>query len=150
MAEAARQRRYDTSTTRRLGRSRRTVGAVVGLWVLLLNLVAAVALASVAQARPGLIGAEAGAGEIVICTGFGMRVVDADGHALPAPAHRADPVCPYCLPLMQGAVPPPASDDASHPGLRAAGEAEPMEAVSALWSPARLNASASPRGPPAV
>ena len=108
MKRSARNRRYDISTCASRGRWRRNVAAFFGLWVILFNVAAAAALPSspLASRAPFLDGALGD--RIVICTGFGMVVVDHDGHPVKTPTGEPQPLCPFCLPLMQGALDAPA------------------------------------------
>lgn len=148
MKRSARNRSYDISADASRGRGRRGVTALFGLWLILFNIVAAAALPSSAQAgrAPFLDGALGD--RIVICTGAGMIVVDREGHPVKTPAGEPEPLCPFCLPLMQGAVDAPAVDNCDAGAFRASSRAELRSDATSVAAPRRLVASASPRGPP--
>jgi len=118
------------------------------LWLILFNVVAAAALPSSALANraPFLDGALGD--RIVICTGFGMMVVDRDGHPVKTAPGDPQPLCPFCLPLMQGAVDAPAVHSGDLDAPRIAGEAALLFDATDIAVSHRLVASASPRGPP--
>jgi hypothetical protein len=134
-------RRYDLSLDPARGRRRRAFGGVVGLWVVLFNILAATLLgaAAKADASAGLEG-----GKIVVCTGLGMVTLDGDGKPIDP---GATPLCPFCLPMMQGQLDVP---------VAAAAPAAPVTGaviVSSVWeqvpsAPARAVRAAPARAPP--
>jgi len=150
MKRSARNRSYEISTYASRGRWRRNVAAFFGLWLILFNVVAAAALPSSALAgrAPFLDGALGD--RIVICTGLGMVVVDHDGHPVKTPSGEPQPLCPFCLPLMQGALDAPAVQNCDVDASRIAGEAGLLVGATDVAVSHRLVASASPRGPPSA
>lgn len=146
MIGSARRKTYDTSTDPLRGRIRREVVSALGLLVVLFNLVAGTLLSSSAGAANAPFLDEIFGDRMVICTGAGMIVLDADGNQIPQDG-AVDPMCVFCLPLMQGS--------ADAPVVLALLEA-PVAFTPETWVAAildaprlsRLVASASPRGPP--
>lgn len=137
--------RKETRHNRTLpGQIRREVTAALGAFIILFNLVAALALPAMASARETsdsyLLA------EMVYCGEMGGGPVLPDGGPVPA----AKPFCPFCLPLNQGAV------DAPQPFDLAA--ILPEFGILRLPAPAELPrpaladvaAGPSPRGPPSA
>lgn len=149
MRRAVRIRRYDTATDASRGRGRRGVMAFLGLWLIAFNVLAATALASGAPSSSGPSFADALGDRIVICTGAGMVVFDRDGNPVEAPSGAPAPLCPFCLPMLQGAADaPPACQGEGEQFRAAAVRTAPLVAAAEAPAPAPLIASTSPRGPP--
>lgn len=148
MSGSASRSAYDTSTDPSRGRTRRRVVSVLGLLVVLFDLVAGIVLASTEQSAAAPFLDEIFGDRIVICTGAGMIVLDAQG----LPVHddgAVQPMCAFCLPLMQGG--------ADAPTVVAFLDAPPVvEPIARVREtpPASKHApvvsSSSPRGPPLV
>lgn len=148
MTSSARHALYDTSTDPSRGRIRRTVVSVLGLFVILFNLVAGTLLASTTETGAAPFLEEMFGDRIVVCTGAGMIVVDADGNTVPRDGGVA-PLCVYCLPLTAGA--------ADAPVLVALLEAPRVviqdvfvDATPIVAARAPIDLSTAPRGPPLV
>ena len=146
MRTVTRQRRYDLSSRRSIGATRRFVSSLLGLLVLTFNVLGAGAAPVRADGVNPLFAQALLDGRIVVCTAAGMVVMDRDGTVAAAAAGHAD-LCVYCLPLMHGgakapvalavlAVPPP------HP---AGALPRPLPSRA---KPTRLDGTASPRAPP--
>lgn len=147
MTGPARRKTYDTTTDPSRGRIRREVASALGLLVILFNLVAGILVSSSAEAANAPFLDEIFGDRIVICTGSGMIVLDAQGN--PVSDGSVDPMCVFCLPLAQGSADTPVV----LPVLEAPVAFEPETwVVETLVAPklVRLVASASPRGPPLV
>jgi hypothetical protein len=138
---------YDTSTDPSRGRMRRRVVSMLGLLVILFNLVAGTLVASTSQSAAAPFLDEVFGDRIVVCTGSGMIVLDAQGN----PVHdgAVDPMCVFCLPLMQGSADAPALvalvdvPETIDPIIRV-----PEATAVPLRTP--VVSSSSPRGPPRV
>jgi hypothetical protein len=148
MTGTDRSRTYDTSTDPSRGRIRREVVSALGLLILLFNLVAGTLLSSSANAADAPFLDEIFGDRIVVCTGAGMLVLDADGNPI-SQNGGVDPLCVFCLPLMQGTADAPVVVAVLEAPLPFVAETFVVVAVSAP-TPARLVASTSPRGPPLV
>ncbi|MGO4871293.1 MAG: DUF2946 family protein [Roseiarcus sp.] len=148
MAVSGRHKTYDISTDPNRGRVRLRIIALVGLWAILFNLVAATLLGATAQANAPMFGDLTG-DRIVVCTGLGMIVLDQHGNPVNQQDGGSQPLCPFCLPLMQANVLAP--DDAT---LDIAPVREPsvftprQETLRPI--PARLAGAFSPRAPPLI
>ena len=147
MAAAGRNKTYDISAGPDRGRRGTRVAAFLGVWAIVLNVVAATALGATAKANSPMFGGLDG-DRIVVCTGLGAIVVDSHGN----PVRQEDggqPTCPFCLPLMQGGVLPPDEATLAVAPIREPTLAMPrQETVRAV--PARLPGAFSPRAPPLV
>ncbi|MDK9697388.1 MAG: hypothetical protein OEL76_13455 [Siculibacillus sp.] len=148
MSGPAHRRIYDTSTGPSRGRSRRRVVSALGLLVILFNLVAGTLLATTSRSAAAPFLDEVFGDRIVVCTGAGMIVLDAQGN----PIHdegSVDPMCVFCLPLMQGTADAPTVIALLEAPL--AGELV-VRTVEAAPAPklAPAVSSSSPRGPPRV
>jgi hypothetical protein len=147
MSGSAQRRIYDTSIDPSRGRMRRRVVSTLGLLVILFNLVAGTLVASTSQSAAAPFLDEVFGDRIVVCTGAGMIVLDAQGN----PVHdgSVDPMCVFCLPLMQGSADAPTlvalldTPQAFEPVTRG-----PEVAPAAKRAP--IVSSSSPRGPPRV
>lgn len=143
-----RSRVYDTSTDPSRGRIRREIVSALGLLLVLFNLVAGVLLPSSANAAKSPLLEEIFGDRIVICTRAGMIVLDADGKPV-SQSGTVDPMCVFCLPLMQGSADTPVVvTNAEAPLPFTTARFVPEAAVSPIL--ARFVASTSPRGPPLV
>jgi hypothetical protein len=143
-----RRKTYDTSTDPSRGRIRREVVSALGLLILLFNLVAGTLLSSSANAADAPFLDEIFGDRIVVCTGAGMVVLDAQGNPV-SQNGGVDPLCVFCLPLMQGTADAPvvvAVLEAPLPFVTETFVVETLAAAPVL----RLTTSASPRGPPLV
>lgn len=147
MSASPGRRNYDLSTDRALGRLRREAVSALGVLIVAFNLIAGIAVASSSAAGLAPYLEESFGDRIVICTGAGMIVLDAEGN----PVRRDDGVdtlCAFCLPMVGGiadAPPPVALLDAPaavEPALPAA------DAAILFVAPARVAGATSPRGPP--
>lgn len=146
MLGSARRKTYDTSTDPSRGRIRREVASALGLLVILFNLVAGTLLASSANAANAPFLDEIFGDRIVICTGAGMIVLDAQGNPVPQDG-TVDPMCVFCLPLVAGGADAPVVVALLDAPLAFEPETWVVEThVAPRLS--RLVASASPRGPP--
>ncbi len=148
MSASPGRRIYDLSTDRALGRLRRDVVSALGVLIVAFNLIAGIAVASSSAAGLAPYLEESFGDRIVICTGAGMIVLDAEGN----PVRRddgVDAVCAFCLPMVGGIAdaPPPVALDAP-----AAVEPALPDADAAILfvAPARVAGATSPRGPPAA
>lgn len=146
MIGSARRKTYDTSTDPLRGRIRREVVSALGLLVVFFNLVAGTLLSSGAGAADAPFLDEIFGDRIVICTGAGMIVLDADGNQIPQNG-AADPMCVFCLPLMQGSADAPVVLALLDVTLTEAPETW-VAATPDAPRLSRLVTSASPRGPP--
>jgi len=91
-------RRYDLSLAPAHGRRRRQWVAAFGMWVVLFNIVAAALAGAVLRGeKPAAAGF---ADTMVICAGLGSGPLDGEGK--PADSRKDRPLCPFCLPMMQG------------------------------------------------
>ncbi len=148
MTGSARRRRYDLSTDPARGAVRRAVASALGMLVILAELIAGTALAATSGNGTAPFLDEVFGDRIVICTGAGMIVFDAEGN----PVHRdggVDPMCVYCLPLTAGGVDaPPLVELVDAP----AGDEPRVPDVEVVVAPTTepIVASTSPRGPPLV
>lgn len=149
MSASPGRRIYDLSTDRALGRLRRDVVSALGVLIVAFNLLAGIAVASTSAAGLAPYLEESFGDRIVICTGAGMIVLDAEGN----PVRRddgVDAVCAFCLPMVSGIAdaPPPVAL------LDAPAAVEPplpdADAAIAFVAPARVAGATSPRGPPAA
>jgi len=148
MAVSGRHKTYDISTDPHRGRVRVRGAALVGMWAILFNLVAAALLGANAQANSPMF-AGLGGDRIIVCTGLGAIVLDRRGNPAPQEDGGGAPMCPFCLPLMQANVLPP--DEATY-NLALVREASlfipRQETVRPI--PARLAGAFSPRAPPLI
>lgn len=147
MSASPGRRIYDLSTDRALGQIRRDVVSALGVLIVAFNLFAGHLIASSSAAGLAPYLEESFGDRIVICTGAGMIVLDAEGN----PVRRDDGVdalCAFCLPMVGGiadAPPPVALFDAPaivEPALPV------TDAATAFVAPARVAGATSPRGPP--
>lgn len=85
--------------------TRRRLMGWLGLVLVASGLLAA-AFASLRLPEQPQPGAELPFGQMLICTGAGLTVIDLDGSGSnpPPPAHPADDLCLLCLPLSPAAV----------------------------------------------
>lgn len=141
-------RTYDTSTDPSRGRIRREIVSALGLLILCFNLVAGTLLSSGANAANAPFLDEIFGDRIVVCTGAGMMVLDANGNPIDQNG-GVDPLCAFCLPLMQGSADAPVVVAVLEAPLPFVAETFAVEAV-AVAPAVRLVAAASPRGPPLV
>ena len=139
---------YDTSTDPSRGRFRREVASVLGLFVILFNLVAGTLLATTSQTGAAPFLEEVFGSRIVVCTGAGMIVVDADGNTVPPDGSTAA-LCVYCLPLTAGSADAPVLVSLLEAPrvVLLGGWIEPSPIVAAG---APIDLSKAPRGPPLV
>jgi hypothetical protein len=148
MAASGRDKTYDASTDANRGRVRRRIGALVGLWAILFNVVAATLLGATAQANSPMFAGLDG-DRIAVCAGLGAIVVDSRGDPIRQQDGVGQPMCPFCLPLMQANVLPPG--DAA---LDVAPVREPTQVVPRQQTVrpvlARLDGVFSPRAPPLI
>lgn len=94
---------HDLPVAARSWRWRCDVTVVLGLYAVLFNLIAGIAVGFLPA------GATGGAGRILICTADGLRLVDPAGPSGDGPASGPSvpvPHCVLCLPVMDGAGPP--------------------------------------------
>lgn len=146
MIGSTRRKTYDTTTDPSRGWIRREVVSALGLLVIVFNLFAGVALASTSQAGTAPFLEELSGDRIVICTGAGMIVLDADGNLVPQDG-SIEPMCVFCLPLIQGSADAPVVILFLDAPLAFVPETWVVETqVAPVVS--RVVASASPRGPP--
>lgn len=146
MTGSARRRTYDTSTDPSRGGLRREVASALGLLVVFFNLLAGILVASSSQAGTAPFLEETFGDRIVICTGAGMIVLDAEGNPIHSDS-GVDPMCVFCLPMVAGSADTPSLAVV----LDAPRGVEPEHravAVLALPDDAPAVASTSPRGPP--
>jgi hypothetical protein len=150
MKQTSRRKRYDFRLDRALGRARREVASALGVVLIVFNVIAGVGLGASAKADSPMF-ADILGDHIVICTAFGMVVVDHEGRQVSGqvphnPPDHLGPQCVYCLPLLQGNAVAPAPQCATIE--REAGAAPLFESASAqpghLFRPLTLRA----RGPP--
>lgn len=148
MPGSARRRRYDLSTDPTLGAVRREVASALGVLVILLNLIAGTALAATSGNGTAPFLDEVFGDRIVICTGAGMIVLDAEGNPVRQDG-VVDPMCVFCLPMMAGGADAPAPVVLADVPPRVEARAPDVEVVAA---PAiePIVAATSPRGPPRV
>ncbi|MGD0639921.1 MAG: DUF2946 domain-containing protein [Roseiarcus sp.] len=148
MAVSGRHKTYVISTDPLRGRIRLRIIALVGLWAILFNVVAATLLGAAAQANSPMFAGLDG-DRIVVCTGLGTIVLDSHGNPVRQQDGGGAPMCPFCLPLMQANVLPP--DEATY-NLALVREASlfipRQETVRPI--PARLAGAFSPRAPPLI
>jgi len=148
MAASGRDKTYDASTDANRGRARRRIVALVGLWAILFNVVAATLLGATARANSPMFAGLDG-DRIPVCAGLGAMVVDSRGDPVGRQDGVGQSMCPFCLPLMQANVLPP--DEAR---LDIAPVREPtlvvprQETVRPVL--ARLDGAFSPRAPPLI
>jgi hypothetical protein len=150
MTQTSRRKRYDTRLDRALGRARREIASVLGVLIIVFNIVAGIGLGASAKADSPMF-ADVLGDHIVICTAFGMVVVDHEGRQLSSqaphtPPDHLGPQSVYCLPLMQGNLVTPSPQCATiEREARAAPSPESTSAQPAhLFRPLTLRA----RGPP--
>ncbi len=143
-----RRKVYDTSTDPSRGRIRREVVSALGLLIVLFNLVAGIALSSSANAANAPFLDQIFGDRFVVCTGAGMIVLDADGNPVSQDG-AVEPMCAFCLPLMQGTSDAPVVVAVLEAPLPFVAETFVVETVTAT-PVVRPTASASPRGPPLV
>lgn len=142
------RRHYDTSFDPSRGRMRRRVVSALGLFVILFNLVAGTLIASTTSGAAAPFVDEIFGDRIVVCTGAGMIVLDAQGN----PVHDdtgAQPMCVFCLPLVQGAADAPVVVALLEAPV-AFEAVTPFPETARAPIPAPISATASPRGPPRV
>ena len=150
MTQTSRRKRYDTRLDRALGRARREVASALGVVIVAFNIIAGIGLGASAKADSPMF-ADILGDHIVICTAFGMVVIDHEGRQLSSQAPHTSPdhlgpQCIYCLPLMQGNLVTPSPQYAT---IEREARAAPLfESASAqpahLFRPLTLRA----RGPP--
>lgn len=144
------KRAYDTTIDPGCGSIRRDVMSCLGIFLVLLNIVAGALLPSrQADASLSLANRLVLGDRQVICTAAGMVVIGADGTTLPDDGGTmASELCVFCLPLVQGGKAPPTLADLAYPTLTLVPlrfvEAVPVEQL----DPARL--AFQPRGPPTI
>lgn len=146
MSGTVHRQTYDTSIDPSRGRMRRRVVSALGLLVILFNLVAGTLIASTSSSAAAPFLDEIFGDRIVVCTGAGMIVLDAQGN----PVHDetgAQPMCVFCLPLMQGAADAPVVVALLDAPL-AFDPVTPAPETPAASAPAPITATSSPRGPP--
>ena len=147
MAASGRHKTYDISTDPHRGQVRLRIIALVGLSAILFNVVAATLVGAAAHANAPMF---AGLGDrIVVCTGLGAIVLDSHGNPVRREDGGGQPMCPFCLPLMQANVLPP--DEATYnlaPVREASLFIPRQETVRPI--PARLAGAFSPRAPPLI
>jgi hypothetical protein len=147
MSASPGRRIYDLSTDRALGRLRREVVSALGVLIVAFNLFAGMLVASTSAAGLAPYLEESFGERIVICTGAGMIVLDAEGN----PVRRddgIDAVCAFCLPMVGGiADGPPLVALLDAPAMVEPALPGPDTAV-AFAAPARVAGATSPRGPP--
>jgi hypothetical protein len=143
-----RRRIYDRSTNPSRGSVRREVASALGLLVILFNLVAGTLLASTARSGAAPFLDEMFGDRIVVCTGAGMIVLGADGKPVSEPG-AVEPLCVFCLPLVQGGADAPVLVALVDAPLRFELETPLVETVLAP-NGAPVVRAASPRGPPLV
>jgi hypothetical protein len=112
MTQTSRRKRYDLRLDRALGRARREVASALGVLLIVFNVIAGIGLGASAKADSPMF-ADILGDRIVICTAFGMVVVDHEGRQLSSqaphsPPDHLGPQCVYCLPLLQGNAVAPA------------------------------------------
>lgn len=141
---------YDTTTDPGCGSIRREVMSCLGIFLVLLNIIAGALLvprdtdAGLSLANRLLLGDRQ-----VICTAAGMVVIGADGTTLPDDGGAmASELCVFCLPLVQGGKAPPTLADLAYPTLDLA----PVRFVEAVPAAQRDPAGLAfqPRGPPTI
>ena len=98
------RRRYDLDLDEARWRQRRGAVAFVGAWIVLFNLFAAFLVGATAKANA----ADLGGDRIVVCTGGGMVALDRDGQPIDPGGDQGQPLCPFCLPTLQGHLLAPA------------------------------------------
>lgn len=143
-----RSRTYDTSTDPSRGRIRREIVSALGLLIVVFNLVAGPLISSSTRAANAPFLDEIFGDRIVVCTRAGMIVLDADGNPV-SQSGAVDPMCVFCLPLMQGAADAPTIAAPLDTPQRFEPATFVADAAVAP-APARLVAAAAPRGPPLV
>ena len=146
MSGSARRRIYDTSTDPSRGRMRRRVVSALGLLVILFNLVAGTLIASTSSSAAAPFVDEIFGDRIVVCTGAGMIVLDAQGNPVRDDG-GAQAMCVFCLPLMQGAADAPVVVALLDAPL-AFEPVTPVPETTRTPASSPLTATASPRGPP--
>lgn len=150
MPQSSRRNRYDTRLDRAFRLARREMVFALGVLLVVFNTVASIGLGASAKADSPTF-ADILGDHIVICTAFGMVVVDHEGRQLSSqaphtPPDHLGPQCVYCLPLMQGNLVTPSPQCATiEREARAAPSPESTSAQPAhLFRPLTLRA----RGPP--
>ncbi len=141
-----RRRSYDRSTDPSRGAVRREIAAALGLLVILFNLVAGTLLASTARSGAAPFLDEVFGDRIVVCTGAGMIVFGPDGRP-ETESGTIEPLCVFCLPLVQGGADAPTLVALIEAPRRFEAEIRLVETVLAPKS-VPIVRSASPRGPP--
>ena len=145
MIGSRRPPRYDTATDPSRGWIRREVASALGMLVILFNLIAGTAVAATTAGGAPFLD-DAFGDRIVVCTGAGMIVLDAEGKPVDG-GDTIAPLCVFCLPLVGGAVDAPAATVA----VVLVRAREPAPAVAerhAPPTPTVLQPTGSPRGPP--
>lgn len=138
------RKRYDTSTDPARGQIRREIAAALGFLLIFLDILAATLMPASATQSP--LTEELFGNRIVICTGAGMIVIDADGN-LVQQTDGVQTMCPFCLPLVGGSIDGPTSAPLLAPPTIPAAPAITVAAeLLPVWR--RPLATASPRGPP--
>lgn len=148
MSGSARRRCYDLSTDPAQGAVRREIASALGMLVILFNLIAGTALAASSGNGTAPFLDEIFSDRIVICTGAGMIVLDADGNPVLQDG-GVDPMCVYCLPMMAGNADAPAQAVLVDEPLRLEIRAPDVVALVAPTTEPIVVAT-SPRGPPLV
>lgn len=141
-----RKRHSKTASSETRGLDRREIGAIIGGFVVGLNLFLNLLVGISATANTPMLREIAG-DNIVICTGSGVIVLDREGRPVEQKDGAADALCPFCLPFLQGHVQTPAA--VAIPVV--ASYAQPIDVppyIVARPTPARLASSGQPRAPP--
>jgi hypothetical protein len=121
--------------------SRPRAASFLGVLAILVNIIAPLGLP--ASIRAAELTTD---GVTIVCTAAGPVAVDSKG--LPVPGGRPEPICAFCLPLMQGALDPPDTIGAALAcESRVAGEALVCEPP-VCGRPLTRSAAHFARGPP--
>lgn len=147
MTSTLRQRRSISRTACAIGRWRRRVVSLLGLFILAFNVVSAAAMpAPDGTSLPPFAQALAD-NHIVVCTALGMVVIDQNGNVVDGDGDGGSALCVFCLPLMHaGAKLPSAQPEAIRQSP--VGVAKSQLATTPPAQPCRLAGEASPRAPP--
>jgi hypothetical protein len=147
MASGAKDRRKRASTRSASERGRRRRACLFGLFAIVINLFAPLAVAARIRAE-GFDWRLATDDAIAVRVEAGVTVVDWRGGG----SHKMffQPQCAFCLPLMSGSVQPPDPDGMSFPPPPGAAIAVAFAEPAASIAPLRSRLGAPPRGPPLV